>query len=223
MMEKTREQLKEEILREFRENEERKQEALQKLDSEVSGRTIIDWNDGREKLLANGVSVQKTFGEEEWVLERQEKCLVRNFPRIVVKNAHLIDCMFENCDTVKLEEGTAVRCVFSKDRTIWLDDMKVYDCEFRDLHTSEKGSIIDMEDSTVSGCHFCDIRVEDDNYLIDGIGDCTVEKCDFERVRSRRGDGALFFCQEFVGKLFRRLREYDMVDRDSCSGLDDEA
>ena len=224
-MEKTREQIRDELIREFRENEAKFQAAMRALEEdphwkELQDRTVIDWKDGREKILNNGMSVQKTFSEEEWVLERQEHCLVRNFPKVIVKDASLNDCIFENCDTVELMDGTATKCVFAGGGAVWMNSVKMSDCNFQGMHGRTGSSIVDMDDSSISGCSFSDIQIVDDNYLIDGIGDCTVEKCSFERVRSEREDGELFFCQEFVGKLVRRLRECAMVDWSSCTGLE---
>ena len=117
----------------------------------------IDWNDRREKLLESGVSVTDIFGTEEWTLENQDHCFIRNFPSLKIKNAHLTDCIFANCGQITLEEGTAVRCVFAETKTIFLDNMKVFDSNFRELRCSEGEFMVSMEDSTISGCKFFDI------------------------------------------------------------------
>ena len=187
---------------------------------EAKKTVFIDWNEGLEAILKKGVSVTSVFGREEWTLDIQDHCFVRNFPSLTVKNAHLTDCIFVNCGQITLEEGTAVRCVFADVKTIFLDNTKVFDSNFRDLHCEEGGLIISMEDSILSGCRFFDIRLENDNYLADGVGDCLVEKCDFKRVCTDREDGELFTCEELTGKMIRKRRVYDMVDRDSCTGLD---
>lgn len=184
-------------------------------------RVTIDWNDGRETLLESGVSVTDILGTEEWTLDIQDHCIVQNFPSLKVKNAHLNDCIFVNCGQLTLEEGTAVRCVFAETDTIFLDNTKVYDSVFRDLSCDHGGFIIGMEDSSLSGCQFVDITLYNDNYLADGIGDCLIETCCFERIRTDREDNELFTCSETTGTIIRRRHEYDMVDRDSCSGLDD--
>lgn len=53
-MKKTRQQLKEEILREFRENEERKRKAIQELESDPLWQKMQNWeNDGWKRLPEN--------------------------------------------------------------------------------------------------------------------------------------------------------------------------
>lgn len=224
-MEKSRDEILDEIIRDFRESQKKFDEAMQSLKNDPEWQELqkwvtIDWNDGREKLLESGVSVTDVFGSEEWTLEIQDHCFIRNFPSLKIKNAHLTDCIFANCGQITLEEGTAVRCVFAETETIFLDNMKVFDSNFRDLHCSEGGFIISMEDSTISGCEFFDVCLENDNYLADGVGDCLIEKCSFERICTDREDQKLFVCEETKGKIIRRKHEYDMVDHDSCTGLE---
>lgn len=47
-----------------------------------------------------------------------------------------------------------------------------------------------------------------------------MERCSFTEVCTDREDLELFHCEELRGKLLRRTRVYDMVDRESCSGLE---
>ena len=224
-MEKNRAEIRDEIIRDYKESMKKWDAAKQALESdpvwqEMQKWVTIDWNDGRDKLLESGVSVSDAFGTEEWTLDVQDHCFVRNFPSLKIKAAHLTDCIFANCGQITLEEGTAVRCVFAETETIFLDNTKVYDSIFRDLRCDQGGFVISMEDSTLSGCKFFDVRLENDNYLADGVGDCLVEKCSFERISTDREDRELFVCEETKGKIIRRKREYDMVDHDSCTGLE---
>ena len=224
-MDKTRQELHDDIIREFNENHRKFEAAKREIESnplwqEMQKWTVIDWNDGPEKITQSGVTATDIFSRKEWCLTAQDHCFVRNFPSLRVKEAHLTDCIFENCGQLTLEEGTAVRCVFSKVDTLFLDNTKVYDSVFRELHCDQGGLIISLEDSTISGCKFKDIRLENDNYLGDGVGDCLIEKCSFEKISTDREDKQLFICQDTVGKLIKRKREYDMVDHDSCTGLE---
>lgn len=224
-MEKSKAQILSEIIQDFRESEKKWQTAQKELEAdsiwqEMQKWTCIDWNDGREEILRCGVTATEIFGKEEWSLEVQDHCFIRNFPALRVRNAHLTDCIFAHCGRVAVEEGTAVRCVFAEVDTLFLDNMKVYDSVFQDLHCDQGGMAISMEDSTVSGCKFKDIRLENSNFLCDGVGDCLIEKCSFERVSSDRADRQLFTCQDTKGKIIRRTRDYDMVDRASCTGLE---
>ena len=50
--------------------------------------------------------------------------------------------------------------------------------------------------------------------------DICPERCSFTEVCTDREDLKLFRCEELRGKLLRRTRVYDMVDRESCSGLE---
>ena len=224
-MEKSRTEIREEIIREFRENERKWEKAKQELEhdpiwQEMQKWTYIDWNDGREAVLKNGVTVTDIFGTEEWSLEAQDHCFIRNFPTVTVKNAHLSDCVFVECGQITIEEGTATRCVFANVATLFLDDVKVYDSDFRDLQCDHGEFIISMEDSTVSGCRFNEVHLTNGTYLADGVGDCLVEKSSFKNVSTDREDRTIFICEESKGKIIRRKRKYDMVDRASCTGLE---
>ena len=181
--------------------------------------TIIDWNDGPEVFLKNGISVTEIFSRKVWNLDVQSNCVVRNFPSLEVNNAHLTNCVFENCGDITIEQGTAVGCTFSKVNTIYFEHAKVYDSLFQNLRCDSGGLIISMEDSEISGSKFKNIYLEDDNYLADGVGDCLIEKCTFYAVETERKDGELFTCQKTVGSLFKNTVEYDMVDRHSCRFL----
>ena len=224
-MENNKKAILEEIRAEAKEVRRQFAEAKQKIENdprwkECEDMVIIDWNDGREELLKNGVGVRDIFGGEEWVLERQESCLVRNFPKLTVPSAHLANCIFDHCGTITVEEGTATGCVFANVNTVFLDNVKVYDSIFRDMYCRNGGFIISLEDSSISGCKFWDIRLENGCCVGEGVGTCLVEKCRFKNVTTDRADGQLFRCEDTKGKLFKRRVVYDMVDRDTCIGIE---
>ena len=180
---------------------------------------IIDWNDGKESIQQNGIRLSTIFDREEWFLENQEPCIIRNFPELTVEEAHLSNCVFENCGTIKIEDGTVSKCVFSNTQTIYFNNTNVYDSKFENLSCNNGDFIISLEDAKITNCTFNNIKLENDVYLADGVGDCLVKKCIFKNVFTTRSDKELFFCQDFEGKVFRRLKTYDMVDRESCIGL----
>ncbi len=183
---------------------------------------LIDWCSGRENLLSCGMSVSAVNGTEEWSLDLQERCIIRGFPLLKVRNKNLKDCIFSHCVHVSLEDCSAEHCEFSRVDTVFLDNTQVLDSAFRHIRCSQGGFAISMEDSTLSDCVFSDITLENGCYLADGVGECLVENCCFEQVSTDREDGELFVCEETTGKLLRRKRRYDMVDRDSCTGLHEE-
>ena len=225
MTTENRAELRREILREHNEIMKRLAAEQQELDNdprwqELQKWVVIDWKEGEEALLQMGATVRDILDKREWSLEVQDHCFIRNFPSLTVKMAHLTDCIFENCGTITIEEGTAVLCTFQKIDTLFLDNVKVYDSVFEELHCDHGGMVISLEDSTISGCHFKDIHLENENYLGDGAGDCLIEKCSFENIHTDREDGELFICEEATGRVFRRLREVNMVDHKSCIGLD---
>ena len=223
-MEKNGNELIKEIIRDSKAAAEQFEGVKQRIENhplwkENENMVIIDWNDGRDELLKKGMSVTETYSGEEWNLELQDHCVVRNFPAVYVKNARLTDCIFENCSKVTLSEGTAVRCVITQADVVYLDNLRMYDSTFRDIACCTGGLLISLEDSVLCGCSFRNVELKNDVYLADGVGDCLVEKCSFENVTTDRDDGELFRCEETVGKVFKRVREYDMVDRNSCVGL----
>ena len=224
-MEKNSAEIREEIIRAFRENERTWEDAKRDLENdplwqEMQKWTYIDWNDGREAILKNGVTVTDIFGTEEWTPESQNRCFLRNFPAITVKDAYLSDCVFVDCGQITIEDGSVERCVFVNVDILFLENAEVTDSAFRDLHCDHGGFIISMEDSTISGCRFTEVHLTNGTYLADGVGDCIVERCAFKRISTDREDRAIFTCEDIKGKLIRRKHKYDMVDRASCTGLD---
>ena len=223
---KNKDALRKELIRDILDAKRKREAAQRELANdpvwqEMQKWVTIDWNDGRETLLKNGVTVSNILGVEEWTLDVQDHCFVQNFPSLKVKDAHLTDCIFVNCGQIKLEDGTAVRCVFAETDTIFLDAVTVTDSVFRDLSCDHGGFIVSLEDSVISGCRFADITLYNDNYLADGAGDCLIEKCRFKAICTDREDKELFTCSETTGTIIRRKEAYDMVDRDSCEGLDE--
>ena len=228
-MEKTREDIRNDLIREAKEAHSKMEEAKRQLQenplwNDPRDLVVIDWKEGRENLLARGVaSVIDCWGTEEWTLEVQRHCLILNFPSLEIKNAHLNDCYFQNCGRLTISDGTAAQCVFSNFEVLFIDNCKIYESLFQDVEKGEKDLLISMENSTLSDCHFSNIHMLDDCYLCDGVGDCTIEKCTFHDVTTQREDEELFVCEDFKGKVFRRRYTYDMVDWRSCTFDDQKA
>ena len=223
-MDKTKQEIRDEIIREARESEERFAEAMRELENDPAWQKIQKWvvMDGawdKEKLLECGVTVKSVMGAEKWELNKDSYCYVTNFSSLNVSGANLKECIFSNCGQIRLEDCTAENCVFTQTDTVILDNTQLQRCKFEDMHCAQGGFIISMEDSSVSESKFKNIRLENGCYLADGVGDCLIESSHFENISTDREDGELFACENTARGLLRRKKPYDMVDRDRCTGV----
>ena len=225
-MEKNREEIRRSIIEEFRANEKRLDAVLSEIRRDpirqkFNERVILDWNDGVESLLGHGVSFKEVLGRKVLVTDFQSNCIFCNFPKLTVPKSRLTDCIFSHCGEITVEDGTVSNCLFSEVENICFDDVKVYDSLFENLSCDSGDSVIFLADSSVLNCLFSDVRLRNGSLLMDGVGDCSVEKCDFRNLSKSDNDGDIFSCSKVVGNLLKRNQTYDMVDRKSCRGLDD--
>lgn len=72
----------------------------------------------------------------------------------------------------------------------------------------------------MSFCTFKDVELTNEAYLVNGVGDVWIESCSFENISTDREDRELFFCEETVGKIFKKKVQFQIADTDSCKGLD---
>ena len=151
---------------------------------------------------------------------------------IVAQDATLSDCCFvdcgkiecqliknsvlTNCDEIELNDGGMDTCIIVSPRFIRLVNCVVNNCAFNQIGHHE--DIICMEDTQILNCKFKKIGLCCEAYLIDAVGDSSVEDCSFVDCSTDREDLELIHCEELVGKLFKRKKEFDITY--NCSGLD---
>lgn len=143
----------------------------------------------------------------------------RNFPVLRIENLKLEDCIFENCNTVYLTDCDASGCSFSGIDTLYADNTPLSNCAFTHLRC-DNDCILCLEDSQISFCSFEDIELVNGAYLTNGVGDSWIETCRFEDVRTDREDRVIIFCEETVGRIIKRKKQFCIVDEESCTGLD---
>lgn len=180
---------------------------------------VLDWKNGKEEALKNGIKIIDSFSRQIHILMTQNQCLIRNFPELTVEDARLTNCTFENCGQITLEEGTVNNCVFKNVGLIFANDVKIYDSRFEEM-ACKNDCIISMEDTKITGCTFSNIKLLNDSYIGDGVGDVWVEKCVFENIYTERFDKELFRNEETVGTVFKKKKAYCIIDEESCIGLD---
>lgn len=143
----------------------------------------------------------------------------RNYPMLQIDELRLEDCVFENCHTVYFADCKVNNCHFDDIQTLYVDRSPVSGCAFTNLRC-DNDCVICLEDSEVSYCSFKDVELTEGAYLATGVGDVWVESCSFENIRTDRKDRELFFCEETVGKIFKKKVQFSIVDEASCKGLD---
>lgn len=142
-----------------------------------------------------------------------------NFPRITAIDLDFQNCAFEDCDQISFTGGQVENCRFHRLETLYLENANLQDCTLRHLWT-DNHCVIRLEDGSINGCVFNDVRLENNSYLCDAVGDVYVSSCKFKHIRTDRRDKNVFHCADTVGRIFKRKRERNIVDEESCSGLE---
>ena len=145
--------------------------------------------------------------------------IFRDFPMLRIDDLVLENCVFENCHTVYFSDCKVSGCQFFGIDTLYADRSPISGCEFEHLRCHNH-SVLCLEDSEVSYCTFRDAELTNEAHLISGVGDVWVESCSFENIRTDRKDRELFFCEETVGKIFKKKVQFCIADTASCKGLD---
>ena len=173
----------------------------------------------------NGIHGENPYGVKvvDGLLSADYRCIEGitfcNFPRITAISYDFKNCAFENCNQLSFSSGQLEACRFHRLETIYLENSNLQDCELRHLWTNHH-CVICLEDGSISGCTFKDVRLENNSYLCDAVGDVWVGKCKFSCIRTDRKDKKLFRCVDTVGRFFKRKKEFDILDEESCTGLD---
>ena len=142
-----------------------------------------------------------------------------NFPIITALDLEFRNCAFENCSQISINCGQVKHCRFHKVETLYLENVDLLDCTLRHLWT-DNHCIICLDDGSISGCTFMDVRLKNNAVLCDAAGDVYVGSCKFSGIRMDRKDRLLFRSIVTVGRIFKRKKEVDILDAESCTGLE---
>lgn len=143
----------------------------------------------------------------------------KDYPLLRIDNLALENCVFENCHSVYLSDCKVNNCRFYGVETVYADDTTIDGCDFEHLRC-DNDCVLCLEDAKVSFCNFKDVELTNEAYLVNGAGDVWIESCSFENIRTDRQDRELFFCEETVGKIFKKKVQFCIADTASCRGLD---
>ena len=143
----------------------------------------------------------------------------RGYPMLRMDDLVLEDCSFENCGTVYFSDCKVSNCRFCGIETVYADRTPIDGCDFEHLRC-DNDCVLCLEDSKISHCAFKDVELTDEAYLVNGAGDVWIESCSFENISTDRADRELFFCEETVGKIFKKKVQFCIADTSSCSGLE---
>lgn len=142
-----------------------------------------------------------------------------HFPVLRFHDLVLENCAFANCHTLHFSDCKLVGCQFIDVETLYADNTPIDGCDFEELRC-DNDCILSLEDSEVSFCNFKDVVLTNEAYLVNGCGDVWIESCSFENISTDREDRELFFCEEIVGKIFKKTVQFRIADTASCTGLD---
>ena len=184
---------------------------------------VFDWNK-KEEAIAMGIVerdvfiIEPTMQSEDGVVSGHT---FRNFDNIYFEEEDVIEnCIFENCKTVSFENNVVKNCKFYATPFIFTRGTEFIDCEFEHIEANG-GMLISLEDGEIRRCTFRDITLTGNSYVCDGVGSCWVEQCHFENIRTDRADGQVVFCENEVGKIFKRKQVQNILHEASCTGLED--
>lgn len=178
---------------------------------------VIDFKSGIHGDNLCGVKIADgLLTAEKAVVENVTFC---NFPRITAISYNFKNCAFEDCNQISFTHCQIENSRFHRLETLFLENSNLQDCTLRHLWTDHH-CVICLEDGSISGCTFKDVRLENNSYLCDAVGDVWVGKCKFSGIRTDRKDKKLFHCEETVRKIFKRKKEFDILDEESCTGLE---
>lgn len=143
----------------------------------------------------------------------------RNYPLLDIEDLHVQNCRFENCGSVSFMDCTLMDSHFEYIETIYATRTPIQSCTLEHLYC-DNDCIMALEDSDVAGCIFRDVELRNKSHLVNGVGDVWIDRCTFETIRTDCEDQDIFFCEEAVGKLLKRKKQFSIVDVDSCRGLE---
>lgn len=171
--------------------------------------TIIDYTKGG--LAGNNLGLKLEKGELKAQQCRVSDVQFLNFPKTTITGLHFTNCTFVNCEKLVLNQCDLLECTFREIGEIVADECQFTQCEFTDLHT-DINPLLEIWDTTLRCCAFRNIVVQDETYLCDSNPDSRVENCKFEKCWTDRDDYELFICEEITGSLFKRKKQYNILD-----------
>lgn len=185
---------------------------------------IFDWKSNKDDALQNGNSEKQIFSTTQVTMCSKNKVVsnhtFRNFDKLEFEEGMLIkDCVFEDCGNITFDECRIDNCTFKNISTIFSVRSNFTNSEFREL-ICDNDMIISLEDSEISHCSFYKVELREDSYLCDGVGTSWIEHSKFSHIRTSREDKEIIICEETVGKIFKRKKQFCIIDEQTCTGLE---
>ena len=128
-------------------------------------------------------------------------------------------CQFFHCSEISINYAAVEDCIFNDFEILFLTGTCIHNCLFSEI-TCNNDCAISMEDGEISESCFEHIKLLNDSYLIDGIGDAYVNESVFADIRTERDDREIFRMEEERGFIIKKTKEFSFVDEDTCRGLD---
>lgn len=178
--------------------------------------TIIDYKKGG--VSGNSIGLRLENGELRAQCSSISDVLFLNFPSLKVTGLHFANCEFAFCEKLDLNQCNLLECKFREIGEIVADECEFLRCEFVELYT-DINPLLEIWDTKLRQCRFRNIVVWEETYLCDADPNSRVEECKFENCRTDRVDLELFLCEETTGGLFKRKKQYDILDTASTDSM----
>lgn len=140
-----------------------------------------------------------------------------------VSGTKISSSTFTDCGSVSSEnEGGYIRsCDFIHVKAVFATWSDIDSCQFQKIRgDTEDDGVIFITDCKITHCSFDDVELQNGSYLVEGLGDVCVEYCQFTNCRTDRDDLEICRGKIETGKLRKKTIEVDILDDDTCTGLD---
>lgn len=181
----------------------------------------LDWKNGKDFALANGISEVKIFGKIEYDGEAYDEVTFKNFPNIYLEDMTFNECVFEDCGEVALYGCEMANCTFKNVSNTEGHYTDFIGCKFENC-VGYSSVLLTEGDSEVEGCIFyrCSARGED-GYIIDQFFDnkgqiLEIKKCRFINCTVENEEQKIAHCEYLSGLAKKKLIAIDNFDYETC-------
>ena len=111
-----------------------------------------------------------------------------------IESVDITDSTFTDCKSITANSGWFRNCDFIHIGDVSALSADVNNCRFQNIENDTEGEgVVFLEDSKIANCSFNGVDLRNNSYLIRGIGDSSVEDCQFTDCLTDRED--LELCQ----------------------------
>lgn len=113
-----------------------------------------------------------------------------------IESVDMTDSTFTDCKSITVNSGCCKNCDFIHVEDVSALSSDVDSCRFQNIENDkEDEGIIFLDDSKMVNCTFDGANLRNSSYLIRGVGDVSVEDCQFVNCYTDREDKKICHCE----------------------------